>query len=422
MANSGAGRARTRKGRAKQMESNPEPEKSRGEHGQGSVGRVKGSPYLYIWYYGQDGKQRRESTKTTDSRKANKILRNRLVAVDKGEAVHYRTKRYEELRALLVADYQSKGKMTADGKFGKKKKNILKPLDEFFANVKVSAITTDMLRKFVAVRKADGVIGPTVNRNLALLRRMFMLPIKEAKLQSKPYFPMEKESKPRKGFVERPEFEQLRDTLPEHLHPLVTFLYESGCRYGAATEIMWEWVNLEAGIIEIPAGVTKNDDALTLPLSTELIAMLNKRFKDDSPVFDSMNFRKEWEKACVQIGTGVMVAMETPVKKPKPGEKKWNYWSKYNGLIPHDLRRSAVRNSIRPGNDQATAMSISGHRTVRTFQRYNIINAEDKKLAMKKIEQAARNAMASKKASETVSKTENDAKTMQISRVGASAT
>jgi integrase len=116
-----------------------------------------------------------------------------------------------------------------------------------------------------------------------------------------------------------------------------------------------------------------------------------------------------------------MIAIKTPVKKPKPGEKKWNYWWKYTGLIPHDLRRSAVRNSIRAGNDQATAMSISGHRTVSTFQRYNIINAEDKKLAMKKIEQAARNAMAGKKASETATKAENDAKTMQISRVGASA-
>src|SRR6267378_8183812 len=416
MANLAADRVKTLKGRAKQMEGNPVavPEKSRGEHGQGSVGRVKGSPYLYIWYYGQDGKQRRESTKTTDSRKANKILRNRLVAVDKGESVDFRTMRYEDLRALLVADYQSHGKITAqDGKFGRK--NMLKPLDEFFANVKVSAITTDMLRKFVAARKSQGVIGPTVNRNLALLRRMFMLAIKEGKLQSKPYFPMEKESKPRKGFVERPEFEQLRDTLPEHLHPLVTFLYESGCRYGAATEIMWEWVNLEAGIIEIPAGVTKNDDALTLPLSSELLAMLNKRFKDDSPVFDSMNFRKEWEKACVKIGKGVIVEMKTPVKKPKPGENKWNYWWKYTGLIPHDLRRSAVRNSIRAGNEYLWAQN-SEH-----VPRYNIINAEDKKLAMKKIEQAARNAMAGKKASETATKAENDAKTMQISRVGASA-
>jgi integrase len=384
------------------------------ERGLGSIGRVNGSRFWYIWYYGQDGKRRRESTKTTDSRKANKILRTRLVAIDKGESVDFRTMRYEDLRALLVADYQSHGKITPqDGKYGRK--NMLKPLDEFFTNVKVSAITTDMLRKFVAARKSEGVSGPTANRNLALLRRMFMLAIKEGKLQSKPYFPMEKESKPRKGFVERPEFEQLRDTLPEHLHPLVTFLYESGCRYGAATEIMWEWVKLEEGIIEIPAGVTKNDDALTLPLSTELLSMLNKRFKDDSPVFDSMNFRKEWEKACVKIGKGVIVEMKTPVKKPKPGEKKWNYWWKYTGLIPHDLRRSAVRNSIRAGNDQATAMSISGHRTVSTFQRYNIINAEDKKLAMKKIEQAARDAMASKKVSDKVTKADLDTRTVQSS-------
>jgi hypothetical protein len=74
-----------------------------------------------------------------------------------------------------------------------------------------------------------------------------------------------------------------------------------------------------------------------------------------------------------------------------------------------------VRNSIRAGNDQATAMSISGHRTVSTFQRYNIINAEDKKLAMKKIEQAARDAMASKKVSDKVTKADLDTRTVQSS-------
>jgi integrase len=88
---------------------------------------------------------------------------------------------------------------------------------------------------------------------------------------------------------------------------------------------MWDWVNLEEGIIEIPAGVTKNDDPLTLPLSTELLAMLKElvpSVPSHEPVFDSTNFRKEWEMACVKLGLGTTVAMKTPVKKPKPGQKK----------------------------------------------------------------------------------------------------
>jgi integrase len=115
------------------------------------------------------------------------------------------------------------------GKFGPK--NKLKRLDEFFAGMKVSSITTDMLRTFVKTRKANGVKGPTANRDLASLSRMFTLAMKEGKLQGKPYFPREKESKPRKGFLKRPEFEQLRDAFPKHLRPLITFLYETGCRY-----------------------------------------------------------------------------------------------------------------------------------------------------------------------------------------------
>lgn len=186
---------------------------------------------------------------------------------------------------------------------------------------------------------------------------------------------MDKESKARKGFVKRLQFEQLRDELPENLRPFVTFLYETGCRTGAAEMVIWPWVNLEEGIIELPPGVTKNNDALTLPLSTDLVTMLKKRFKDDSPVFDTTNFRKQWNRACVKIGLGTQTGAQ---------------WYHYKGIIPHDLRRSAIRNLIRAGVDQVTAMSISGHRTVSTFQRYNIVDVEDKKSAMKSIEQAAK--------------------------------
>jgi hypothetical protein len=54
-------------------------------------------------------------------------------------------------------------------------------------------------------------------------------------------------------------------------------------------------------------------------------------------------------------------------------------------------------------------MSISGHKTVSTFQRYNIIDTADKKIAMWKIEQAA------KMASENAAKTENGTRTVQVS-------
>ena len=154
-------------------------------------------------------------------------------------------------------------------------------------------------------------------------------------------------------------------------------------------------MNLTERIIEIPAGVTKNDDPLTLPLSNNLVALLKKLFRDEKPVFDSTNFRKEWESACVKIGKGsVMVRRTTKNKK----------WYQYTGLIPHDLRRSAVRNLINAGVHQSVAMKITGHRTVSTFLRYGIVEKAQLHAAMDKV---------SKQASENGQKADNDAKTIQ---------
>ena len=59
---------------------------------------------------------------------------------------------------------------------------------------------------------------------------MFSLAVESGKLAYQPKVPMLKENNARTGFFEPEQFESVRKHLPEHLRPLVTFMYVTGWR------------------------------------------------------------------------------------------------------------------------------------------------------------------------------------------------
>lgn len=280
---------------------------------------------------------------------------------------------YEDIRKTLIMDYRARGvKMLEEDAAGSPYVWGFEHLDLFFKNRLVRTIKTDLLYQFVEKRQKEWAKNATINRNLSLLRRMMNLARREGKSMQFPYFPILIENNVRKGFVTPAQFIKLRDTMPEYLGPLVTFLYFTGRRIGAALAITWSQIESEKERFQlrIEGNQTKNEEPILLPLPLELNEVL-KKLHHEGRVFDARNLRKSFQAACVKVGLGV-----------KTGPEDWQY----KGLFIHDFRRGGVRNLIRSGVPRRIAMKISGHLTESTFERYDIVDSRDSHRAMAKLE------------------------------------
>jgi integrase len=337
----------------------------RRHRGEGSIFKVKGSRN---WYIQVGAGMARVSTGTPHKQKALAKLQELIARRNSGAFTGFSSGlKYEDARGSFLAEYRNAKKRSLyTRKDGSETIWGLDHLNGFFEGRRVSSITTDVLREFVRLRLKTGASSSTVNRNLGLLRRMLHLARKEGRLQLVPHFPMLKEAEPRQGFVEPEQFSKLMAALPERLRTFVLLLYTSGVRTGEAKKIKWEHVDLKHKVIKLPGSLTKNGKPRTLPLVAEVCARLEAEPRKRGVVFPVGNFIKSWWSACTKAGLGVRTK----------GKQNGRYGT-YSGLIPHDLRRSAVRNMVRAGISTTVARSISGHVTDAIFDRYDITSAED---------------------------------------------
>lgn len=63
------------------------------------------------------------------------------------------------------------------------------------------------------------------------------------------------------------------------------------------------------------------------------------------------------------------------------------------GVVPHDMRRSGVRNLRPAGNNEHDCMEISGHKTRAVFDRYDIIDEEDQRRSLERQQEYKRQQM-----------------------------
>lgn len=236
----------------------------------------------------------------------------------------------------------------------------------FFGHRRAINLTTEILKYYRRKRLSEKRSESTCNRELSILRTALNLGRKctPPRVATIPYFPMVAETNARQGFLTDPQYEMLRDSLPDELRPLFITSYFTGVRRGELLVWTWDQVDWEQGFVTLNAEETKAGFSRAIPIidgDMRTWLLWSRDHADGCPyVFHRAGepikeFRRPWKRACEAAGVP---------------ELKF-----------HDLRRTAVRNMRRAGVAQVVRMRITGHRTDSMERRYNIVDIDDIKSA-----------------------------------------
>jgi site-specific recombinase XerD len=361
----------------------------RGKRGQGSVYLPKNSRNWWI-KFSANGRVVQKSAETESRREALDFLKAEILKHASGEAVDNGKVTVEQLYDVLLSDYRINGKSLWWAEL-----NWKKHLQPFFGLMQAKVVGTDTLSRYIESRRAEKAANGSINRELSLLQRAFMLGYEsQPRKVARPLrFHRLAESKPRQGFIEAKQYDALAANCSDlFMRAMLCLSYSFGFRKG---ELI--------GSKKKP-GLKVSDVNLLLSSTVQLRDSKNGEARKVSLTQDAKNLLA----ACC-AGKGPEDAVFTRGKGTKAVRDFRGTWDKITlaagcaGLLFHDLRRSAVRNMVRAGIPETVCMKVSGHKTRNVFDRYNITSERDLADAARKIELSYRQA----KVAETQQETQN---------------
>jgi integrase len=218
----------------------------------------------------------------------------------------------------------------------------------------------------------------TVNRFVTLVRRIYNLAIRDDMVEKNPCWkvPMLPERNVRDRIVSPEEFEILKNQLPQYAL-ILSLGYYLGMREGEILNLKGKQIHffgngVDEGYIELYDDETKTGEGRMIPfaglmgklLSDHLTKQRNtdpERFLFTTEKGNLLgNFRRSFQRACKRASI--------------------------KGLCFHDFRHTAITNMRKAEVNISVIMAISGHKTMAMFRRYNRIDLDDGKEAMRKLE------------------------------------
>jgi len=355
--------------------------------------RPKGSGTWWICWYDGQGRRHREKAGTKNA--AINLYRKRKLQALQGHKLpelHRRRVTFGELAndALEYCQRHHRNPRTDEGR-------ITRLLD-WWKHLPADALNPGEIENRLARPEWSAA---TSNRYRALVSLIYRLGNRRGKVNANParQVPARRERNARQGFVHDRQYAALARLCPSlYMRALLALGFTYGWRKGELLAMRVVQVNLVERTIRLEPGTTKNDEGRTAKLTPECYELVRAcaagkapteplfTREDGTPVRD---FSKTWADLCVAAGLGRFVCRTCktpgrPCAACAKAKRRTSY--AYQGIIFHDLRRSAVRNLERAGVPRSVAMKITGHKTEAIYRRYAIVSEADMAEAVTRLE------------------------------------
>jgi len=235
-------------------------------------------------------------------------------------------------------------------------------------NTKIKAISPGKIESFRTIRlnepskvHPDRTTTPAeVNKEVVCLKTIFNRAVRHEKLSINPIAGIKRlpENNIRQSILTDDEFQALLDASEDHLKPIIEMAYYMGMRRDEIVKLTWPEVDIKRGFIRLGKERTKTDCGRSIPLHPVVRATLERiprsihtervYLRNGQP-FDEI--KHSFQTACKNAGL--------------------------TNFCFHDLRHCALNNLRRAGNDFFQIMSLSGHKTISVFKRYNLVSEDE---------------------------------------------
>jgi integrase len=268
----------------------------------GGLYKREGSKVWWMRYRDKGGIRRRESTLTEDWGEAQKCLRERLQARDNNTLPALR--RGQDLAFGEWADFYLESFSQPPFRAPKThavNERALKHLRTMFENIKLAALTADVIETYlrqrlkqrVMVKAKDGFVqkgvlkATTVHQELRVLRRMLNVAVRKKFLFANPCagveFPARVEGLFRPHYVAWSEQQKIEFSAPDYLRNVIRIVTETGLRiYKELAPMKKEQVDLENGTVWIPDSKTPSGVA-EVPLTEIAVEAFRNQFVISGP-------------------------------------------------------------------------------------------------------------------------------------------